>query len=53
MSEREKLLQLVDAIPDYKMCYAITYPDRKAESCNAENMVLWRNRIYDGCSFLF
>ena len=25
MSDREKLFQLVDAIPDHKLCYAITY----------------------------
>ncbi len=25
MSDREKLFQLVDAIPDYKLSYAITY----------------------------
>ena len=25
MSDREKLFQLIDAIPDYKLSYAITY----------------------------
>ncbi len=36
MSEREKLFQLVDAIPDYKLTYAITYLQGLTDGGRAE-----------------
>ena len=36
MSDREKLFQLVDAIPDYKLCYAITYLQGLTDGGRAE-----------------
>lgn len=36
MSEREKLFQLVDDIPDYKLTYAITYLQGLADGGRAE-----------------
>ncbi len=36
MSEREKLYQLVDAIPDYKLTYAITYLQGLTDGGRAE-----------------
>lgn len=36
MSDREKLFQLVDAIPDYKLSYAITYLQGLTDGGRAE-----------------
>lgn len=36
MSDREKLWELVDAIPDYKLCYAITYLQGLTDGGRAE-----------------
>ena len=36
MSEREKLFQLVDDIPDYKLTYAITYLQGLTDGGRAE-----------------
>ena len=36
MSDREKVYQLVDAIPDYKLSYAITYLQGLTDGVKAE-----------------
>lgn len=36
MSDRERLFQLVDAIPDYKLSYAITYLQGLTDGGRAE-----------------
>ena len=36
MSDRERLWELVDAIPDYKLCYAITYLQGLTDGGKAE-----------------
>ena len=36
MSDRERMWELVDAIPDYKLCYAITYLQRLTDGGRAE-----------------
>jgi len=36
MSDRERLWELVDAIPDYKLCYAITYLQGLTDGGRAE-----------------
>ena len=36
MSEREKLYQLVDGVPDYKLTYAITYLQGLTDGGRAE-----------------